>query len=411
MEVGLKVCGAARTVTGLCLLFEAPGARFLVDCGMFQGPKTLKALNHEPFPFDPASVDFLLLTHAHIDHSGLIPRLVKAGFRGPVLATEPTRDLCACLLPDSGHIQESEVEQLNRRNRRRGIAAVRPIYTAEEAERSLERFRPVDYGAWEQPAPGVAARWWNAGHMLGSASIELRFGQGEGAMRVLVSGDLGPEAGSMQPHAEGPTEGLDHLIVESTYGDEQRPPIGPAARRRALAALVREAAQRGGALLIPTFAVERAQEVVLDLVRLMNESQVPHAPIHLDSPLATRASQVFARHAAEMEDGEAVRAALRSPRLRHVQDAGESRQLARAEGFRIVLAGSGCASRGRRCRWPRGSPASKAIRATRTGRSLAAGSRRGDRSRAAPSSCTASPRRSRGSRGASPAAACCPTPR
>jgi metallo-beta-lactamase family protein len=347
MDVSLTFCGAARTVTGLCLLFEAPGARFLVDCGMFQGPKTLKALNHEPFPFDPRDLDFVLLTHAHIDHSGLIPRLAREGFRGPVHATEPTRDLCACLLPDSGHIQESEVEQLNRRNRRRGFAPVRPIYTAEDAERSLALFRPVAIGAWQEPAPGVGARWWNAGHMLGSASIELRFGAGPGALRVLVSGDLGPEAGSLQPPAEGPEGGLDHLIVESTYGDEDRPEVTPEARRRALAQLLRDAARQDGALLIPVFAVERAQEVVLDLVRLMDEGAAPAAPIHLDSPLANRASQVFLRHVAETAEAEALAAALRSQRLRPVPDAEESRRLARSDGFRVVLAGSGMCEAGR----------------------------------------------------------------
>lgn len=347
MTIGLRVCGAARTVTGLCLLLEAPGARVLVDCGMFQGPKTLKALNYEPFPFEPASVDAVLLTHAHIDHSGLLPKLVKGGFRGRIHATRATRDLCSVMLPDAGHIQESEVEQLNRRNRRRGRDPVTPIYTAEDAERAVTRFAPLDYGAWIEPAKGIRARWWNAGHMLGSASIEIEVAGRPRPMRLLVSGDVGPDLGPIQREPEGPTEGLDHVVIESTYGDEDRPAIPPEARRAALAKLVRQAGQAGGPLLIPVFAVERAQEVVLDLVTLMQAGAVPEATIHLDSPLATRATRVFAQHAALLEDGPGMRAALADRRLRHVEDWEESARLARSEGFRIVLAGSGMCEAGR----------------------------------------------------------------
>ncbi len=347
MTVSMKVCGAARTVTGLCLLFEAPGVRFLVDCGMFQGPKTLKALNYEPFPFDPRSLDFVLLTHAHIDHSGLLPRLVKQGFRGRIHATSATIDLCSCMLPDSGHIQETEVEILNRRNRRRGHEPVQPIYTADDAERTLVCFSSVEYDVWLELAAGLRARFWNAGHMLGSASIELEFGQRGKGMRVMVSGDIGPDATTMQPMPTGPEGGVDHLIVESTYGDEDRPLVTREARRAALAELVRTAAKQGGALLIPTFAVERAQEVILDLVHLMDASQVPEAVIHLDSPLATRASRVFLRYAASLGDADEVRAALSSPRVRYVLNGEESYRLGRTEGFQIVLAGSGMCEAGR----------------------------------------------------------------
>lgn len=341
----MKVCGAARTVTGLSLLFEAPGGRVLVDCGMFQGPKTLKALNYEPFPYDPRGVDAVLLTHAHIDHSGLLPKLVKAGFRGRIHATEATRDLCSVMLPDAGHIQQSEVEQLNRRNRRRGGEQVVPIYTAEDAERAMVAFRVVEYGRWIEPIRGLRARWWNAGHMLGSASIEMEFDAPR--MRVIVSGDIGPDLGPIQRDPEGPTEGADHVIVESTYGDEDRPAIGPGERRTALAKLVQAASRQNGALLIPVFAVERAQEVMLDLVTLMRAGQAPEGDIHLDSPLASRATRVFEKHAGMLEDGAAMRAALADHRIHHVEDWQRSAHLARQEGFRIVLAGSGMCEAGR----------------------------------------------------------------
>ncbi len=346
MPVSLTFCGAARTVTGSCLLFDSGGTRFLVDCGMFQGPKTLKALNHEPFAFDPRGIDFVLLTHAHIDHAGLLPKLVKQGFRGRIHATPATTDLCSVMLPDSGHIQEMEVEQLNRRNRRRGRdGMLEPIYTAADAERAIGAFSPIEPGAWLSPGRGIRARWWPAGHMLGAASIEIEFA-GPPAMRVLVSGDIGPDVGGLQQGPAAPA-GLDHVICESTYGDEDRPAVTPEARRAELAKLVRWAAERQGTMLVPSFAVERAQEVVFDLVRLMQEGQAPRALIHIDSPLASRATRIFARHAATMPEGAAMRDALASPLVRHVQDANESRELARAQGFGIVLAGSGMCDAGR----------------------------------------------------------------
>ncbi|NGM19002.1 MBL fold metallo-hydrolase [Roseomonas stagni] len=346
MAVTLTFCGAARTVTGSCLLFDTGATRFLVDCGMFQGPKTLKALNHEPFPFDPRGIDFVLLTHAHIDHSGLLPKLVKQGFRGRIHATPATTDLCSVMLPDSGHIQETEVEQLNRRNRRRGRDGVlAPIYTAADAERAMGAFSPIEPGAWLTPGKGIRARWWPAGHMLGAASIEIEVA-GPPALRMLVSGDIGPDIGGLQSGPEGPA-GLDHVICESTYGDEDRPVVTPEARRAELAKLVRWAAERQGTMLIPSFAVERAQEVVFDLVRLMQEGLAPRALIHIDSPLASRATRIFTRHAAAMPEGAAMRDALASPLVRHVQDANESRELARAQGFGIVLAGSGMCEAGR----------------------------------------------------------------
>lgn len=349
MAVTMAVCGAAGSVTGMCLHLATGRHSLLIDCGLFQGPKALKALNYEAFPFDPAGVDAVLLTHAHIDHSGLLPKLVKQGFRGRIHATQPTIDLCSCLLPDSGHIQESEVAELNRRNRRRGRPQVQPIYTAADAERALERFLPVPLGRWIAPLPGVRARFWNAGHMLGSASIELAFegeGEQEPPIRLLVSGDIGSAEGVLQRASDGPA-GVDHMVLEATYGDQDRPPVTTAARRAALARLLRLAAEADGALLVPVFAVERAQEVVTDLIALMRAREVPEAPIHLDSPLASRATRVFLRHAGETGDPAWLRDVLTDPLLRHVEGREESLALSRREGFRIVLAGSGMCEAGR----------------------------------------------------------------
>ncbi|BDG71254.1 MBL fold metallo-hydrolase RNA specificity domain-containing protein [Roseomonas fluvialis] len=347
MAITLRACGAARTVTGLSLLFETPRTRFLVDCGMFQGPKSLKALNWEPFPYAPRDIDAVLLTHAHIDHSGLLPRLVKEGFRGPIHATGATMDLCSIMLPDSGHVQEMEVETLNRRNRRRGLADVTPIYTANDAVAALRAFRAVPFDRWMEVLPGVRARWWNAGHMLGSASIEIEVAEAdEEPVRVLVSGDLGPDCTAFHRDPEGPGD-LDHVVLESTYGDEEKPCVGHEERRERLAALVRDAHDPAGALLVPAFAVERTQEICWDLVTLMQAGRIPQAPIFVDSPLAIRATEVFADHAQDLEQGGAVKRALRSPLLHFTESGDQSRRIAEVEGFHIIVAGSGMCDAGR----------------------------------------------------------------
>lgn len=347
MSVTLRFCGASRTVTGSCYLFESKAGRLLVDCGLFQGPKTLKALNYSAFPFRPADIDAVLLTHAHVDHSGLLPKLTREGFRGRILATRGTIDLCSYLLPDAGSIQESEVATLNRRNTARGRDEVSPIYTQADAVAALDAFQPVEYETWVTPMPGVRARYWNAGHLLGSASIELEF-SGEGAetkpLRVLISGDIGPDAKLLQPDPQAPT-GFDYVICESTYGDADRPPTTHDSRRRNLAAEVRAAQAAGGALLIPAFAVERAQELIVDLVDLMERGEAPPAPMFLDSPLAIRATQVFREHAAEL--GGDVNRLLASPYLRSTETVEESKSIARFTGFHIIIAASGMCDAGR----------------------------------------------------------------
>jgi metallo-beta-lactamase family protein len=346
MPVRIHVLGAAHVVTGSCYFFEANGRRILVDCGMFQGTKTLKALNYGEFPFEPERLDAVLLTHAHIDHSGLLPKLVKAGYSGPIYATRPTIDLCSIMLPDSGHIQEMEVEQLNRRNARGGGEIVEPIYTAEDAVAAMVQFSPVDYCRWLDLGGGVRARWWNAGHILGSGSIEMEFADGDKPLRVLMSGDLGPDAKLFHPDPDGPVD-LDLVICEATYGDRDRPDTTVADRRSQLAAEVRSAHARGGPLLIPCFAVERTQEILSDLIDLMDHGDVPRAPIFLDSPLAIRATDIFRNHAASLEAGGALARIDSSPDVRFTESVDQSKALARLRGFHIVIAASGMAEAGR----------------------------------------------------------------
>ena len=349
MALTMTFCGAAGTVTGSCYLLRHPGGAFLVDCGMFQGPKTLKELNYGAFPFDPRKIDFVLLTHAHVDHSGLVPKLIRHGFSGPIYATEGTRDLLSYMLPDSGYIQESEVEHLNRRNRQRGRPPVEPIYTRADGVRALEAFRTVDYDRWSHVGEGVRARFWNAGHILGSASIEIEIATGEAEperLRMLFSGDLGPEHKIFHPDPEGP-ENLDHVICESTYGGRSRPTVTPRDRRRQFADEVNRALADGGLLLIPSFAIERTQELLADLAVLMAQGQVPRVPVFLDSPLAIRATEVFDRHAGDLEDTAGPRDLFHLPNLHFAETVDESKAIARFTSGAIIMAASGMCEAGR----------------------------------------------------------------
>jgi metallo-beta-lactamase family protein len=333
----LHFFGAASTVTGSCYLVEHGGRRVLVDCGLFQGSKTLKELNYQPFPFDPEALDAVLLTHAHIDHSGLVPKLVRAGYRGRIHATAGTRDLLTYMLPDSGAIQEGEVERLNRRRSHRGETAVEPIYTRADAEAALAQIDAVELGETMQLGPNLRARFLPAGHILGAASIEIELGAEP--LRLLLSGDLGP-------HAPPPErkEAIDYLVVESTYGgrDGERPTT--AERRARLGAEVRTALDRGGNLLIPAFAVERTQALLYDLAALFADDAIPPAHVFLDSPLAIRATEVFARHYEPSEERPDL---LRQKNFHFVETADHSKRLNAVASGAIILAGSGMCEAGR----------------------------------------------------------------
>ncbi|MDR9808501.1 MBL fold metallo-hydrolase [Rhizobium hidalgonense] len=337
--------GAAGSVTGSCFLLETVGRRILIDCGMFQGSKSEKELNYKPLPFDPEKVDAVLLTHAHIDHSGLLPKLAKAGYGGPIFATAATIDLCTIMLQDSGHIQESEVRQLNRRNRRRARETVEPIYTADDARSMLPQFIAVEYDEWRETV-GVRFRYWNAGHLMGSASIEVEAPGEDGATRILFSGDVGASNKLFENLPRAPS-GVDYLICESTYGDREREEYALKDRRDRLRELVASSNSPGGVLLIPSFAVERTQEVLTDLVALMDEGEVPRCPIMIDSPLASRATEAFKKHAADLGHGKAFLRALNAPNVRFTETAEQSKALDLVRGFHIIIAASGMCEAGR----------------------------------------------------------------
>ncbi len=345
----LSFYGAAGTVTGSCALIDTGTTRALVDCGLFQGNPSVRKLNEEPFPFDPRTINFVLLTHAHTDHAGLLPKLIRDGFTGPIHATRPTADLLEFMMRDSARIQESESERDNRRRQRRGQAIEPPLFTMEHAEGALERLRQVRYDVWFEPAPKVRARYWNAGHILGSASIELTYPDGGTGrtMRLIFSGDLGPDEKAFheEPDAE---QGYDYVICESTYGDRERADYTLDERRAALRAELVAGLQRGGNIVVPCFAVERTQELLHDIGTLLARREIPETTVFLDSPLAGKVTDVFIRYADTLEDIEVPEAELfRDPRFRIVEDVEESKAINRVTGGAIIISASGMADAGR----------------------------------------------------------------
>jgi metallo-beta-lactamase family protein len=348
VSVTIHFHGASGGVTGSCFRIRTARAQVLVDCGMFQGPKTEKALNYEPFPFDARAIAAVLLTHAHIDHSGLLPKLFKAGFAGAIHATAPTRALGEIMLADAAAIQEMEVETLNRRAEQRGGRRLEPIYTRKDAAATMGLFRSVAFGAWTGIAEGMRARYWRAGHILGAASIELEIDdEDRGApLRLLFSGDLGPRYNEILPPPEGPM-GVDHLVMESTYGAVARPPIDLKGRRAALAAEIRQAIAAGGPLLIPAFAIERTQEVLIDLLDLIETDQAPPAPIFLDSPLAIRACDVFFAQGGGNAPTNPFAKLRERGWLRFTESPDESREIERFRGWHVIIAASGMCDAGR----------------------------------------------------------------
>lgn len=340
MTLSLAIHGAARTVTGSCLEFTSGNSRVLLDCGLFQGSRSLEALNHEALGFDPKKIDAVILSHAHIDHSGLLPRLVAEGFTGAIWCTVETSDLLEFMLADAGRIQEYEAERRNRRRDRAGEEPFEPIYTEENAIAAWRMTRPVPLDQWFEPAPGFRVRLWNAGHILGSASVEL---ESEG-VRLLYSGDVGP--GNKAFHADPASPaGFDYVICESTYGDRHREPVSIEERRRLLEAEIVAARARGGNLVVPTFALERTQELLLDIATLSSSGRIGNAMVFVDSPLANRATTVFRKYASQLEDtgGQDI---FGHPSIHYVDDVAESMRLNSMSGA-IILAASGMCEAGR----------------------------------------------------------------
>jgi metallo-beta-lactamase family protein len=350
--VRLSFHGADRSVTGSCHMLECSGRRILVDCGMLQGSRELAEENEDPFGFDPTTIDFVLLTHAHLDHCGRLPLLVKRGFRGEVIATAASRELARLVILDAAHLQEEEARQRTRRNRRLaedGGAA--PLYSVPDALNCFDRFgRTAEYGKPLQIAPGLRATFVDAGHILGSASILVEAEENGARRTILFSGDIG-NAGRPLLRPPSPPASAEIVVMESTYGDRLHRPM-PASIDELYAA-VTETFARGGNVIIPTFALERAQEILYVLHQGMDANVLsPSIQVFLDSPMAISATEIFERHPECFEPAVAQlfregRNPLHLPGLHLAREMADSVAINRIAGGVIVMAGSGMCTGGR----------------------------------------------------------------
>ena len=302
----IQFLGAAGVVTGSKHLIHvdgdgARGLQVLVDCGLFQGQKEWRERNWQDLPVPANTIDAVILTHAHLDHSGWIPRLVKQGFHGPIYATAATIDLCSILLPDSGHLQEEDAEFYNKTKASKHHPAL-PLYTMEDAQQCMTLFRPVNFGEIKQLSKQLSFRFVRAAHILGSSMAEITVSAGGNSEKLLFTGDIGrvhnDQVAPGKVLHSGPTEGedCDLLVMESTYGNRVHPRNDP---RPEMAALIRTTLQRGGSVVVPSFAVERTQKFLFLLKELMETGQVPRVPVHADSPMAIKAVQIFLKHTEE----------------------------------------------------------------------------------------------------------------
>ena len=351
--------GATKMVTGSNFLVEGAGKKFLVDCGMYQGGDRDEMQNHEPFAYDVNEIDFMLLTHAHIDHSGRIPKLYKEGYRNPVITTKATRDLCSIMLRDSGHIQEQEIEWRNRKRKREGKEPLPPLYTAQDGIDTMEIFKPVNYDEIIEIDPNIYVRFNDAGHMLGSAIIEIWVKEDGKETKAVFTGDLG---NNDIPLLSSPTmiETADYLVMESTYGGRLH--MRNDDKANLFLNIVSETLDKGGTVVIPSFAVGRTQEILYELNNLKDTQEgedfkkkyatLMKAPVYVDSPLAISATEIFKENAnlfdeetqAVIESGDSP---LEFPGLQFTRTADESKALNEKNESSIIISASGMCEVGR----------------------------------------------------------------
>ena len=346
----IRFLGAAREVTGSCYLIETDTGRFLVDCGMVQGSHEAMARNREPFGFDVGTIDFVLLTHAHIDHSGLLPKLVRDGYRGPIYTTGATADLLQVLLPDSAYIQESDAKRARRRAHGKNVDGTSPAYSIDDAKEALTLLQPVEYEADFTPRSDVRCNFRDAGHILGSAIIEVWVGEGDKTTKIVFSGDLGQPG---RPILRDPTpiEEADILFIESTYGNRMHKSHG--ATLEELAEVVDNTLNvKGGNVIVPAFAVGRTQEILYHLHRLTRQGRLHDLKIFVDSPMATKATRITQKHF-ELFDQQArdlvgwYDEATNLPYLHFTASVDESKALNQFSSGAIIISASGMCNAGR----------------------------------------------------------------
>jgi len=333
----LTFLGATETVTGSKYLVEKSGRKILIDCGLFQGMKELRLRNWAKLPFDAAGIDAVILTHAHIDHSGYIPALVKQGFRGRIYCSKATYDLCAILLPDSGYLQEEDAERANRYGYSKHHPA-RPLYTQEDARAALDYFHPVDFDEVTEIDPGLSFTLGRAGHILGAAFVHLCSEN----TSILFSGDMGRPDDPVMP-APAPYPEADYLVVESTYGDRLHEDLDP---KEALKEIIRTTVHRGGMVLIPAFAVGRTQNLLYYIWELKRDGYFKTVPVFIDSPMATKATELLCRHAADHRLSEKMCAAV-CDLATYTRTPDESKALDHLTSPAIIISASGMATGGR----------------------------------------------------------------
>jgi metallo-beta-lactamase family protein len=349
--MNLQFWGAARTVTGSMHLVQVNGYRILLDCGSYQGKRQAARERNEQLPFDVKSLDAVVLSHAHIDHSGNLPTLVRQGVRRPIYSTSATRDLCSAMLRDSAQIQESDARFVNKLNAGKGLPPVEPLYTVEDALETIRLFRTVEYGHTVEIVPGVNLTFRDAGHILGSASVTLEARSNGHVTRLAFTGDVGRTGAALLRDPE-PLDAVDALITEATYSGRHHGPLSEA--RAGLARVVSETAKRGGVLVIPAFAVGRTQDLVYHLHELFESGEIPALPVYVDSPLAVNVTEVFRLHP-ECYDDETHQHMLhdhhRDPfgfaRLIYVHAAEDSKKLNGLNDPAIIISASGMCEAGR----------------------------------------------------------------
>ena len=345
----IRFIGAARTVTGSCYHFQANDTNLLIDCGMFQGGKKNEERNRAPFPFKPSEIQYLLLTHAHLDHAGLVPKLIKEGFKGKILTTKATVDLCGIVLLDSAHIHERDAEWENKRLIRAGRPTVKPLYTIQEAVASFSYFQGVAYNETIDLGNGIKARFSDAGHILGSAIIELWLKEGGSEKKLVFSGDLGQKN---LPLIKDPTpiEEGDYVFIESTYGNRKHKGIKETIEE--LATAVSESIKRGGNVIIPAFAVGRTQDILYILNQLTREGKLDHTQVFVDSPMALQATRVILKHpeCLDAETSELIEN-KQFPRgsltLKFTETAEDSMEINKIKNSAIIISSSGMCEAGR----------------------------------------------------------------